>query len=168
MLFFLLNSLSKIHAFYQFSLNAFVTVFGRGLDNAPGGRRKPVGLGAHWDLAAARQVAYLWASLAHVCHVGSHIVWNTERKDNQLQSARRPLPSTPSRTTARCHRSSGGSPATAATFQRSWPWRAARPASRAGRRSWPAAGAPPTCRYARNGVVAPSVSAFPLQHLVIA
>ncbi len=30
MLFFLLNSLNKIHAFYQFSLNAFVTVFSRG------------------------------------------------------------------------------------------------------------------------------------------
>ena len=43
MLFFLLNSLFKIHAFYQFSLNAFVTIFGRGLDNAPGGRRKQVG-----------------------------------------------------------------------------------------------------------------------------
>jgi len=42
MLFFLLNSLSKIHAFYQFSLNAFVTVFGRGLGNAPGGKRKQV------------------------------------------------------------------------------------------------------------------------------
>lgn len=42
MLFFLLNSLSKIHAFYQFSLGAFVTVYGRGLDNAPGGRRKQV------------------------------------------------------------------------------------------------------------------------------
>ena len=40
MLFFLLNSLNKIHAFYQFSLNAFVTVFGRGLDLAPGGRKK--------------------------------------------------------------------------------------------------------------------------------
>lgn len=40
MLFFLLNSLNKIHAFYQFSLNAFVGVFGRGLDLAPGGRRK--------------------------------------------------------------------------------------------------------------------------------
>lgn len=40
MLFFLLNSLNKIHAFYQFSLNAFVMVFSRGLDLAPGGRRK--------------------------------------------------------------------------------------------------------------------------------
>lgn len=40
MLFFLLNSLNKIHAFYQFSLNAFVVVFGRGLDLAPGGRKK--------------------------------------------------------------------------------------------------------------------------------
>lgn len=40
MLFFLLNSLNKIHAFYQFSLNAFVTVFSRGLDLAPGGRKK--------------------------------------------------------------------------------------------------------------------------------
>ncbi len=40
MLFFLLNSLNKIHAFYQFSLNAFVSVFGRGLDLAPGGRKK--------------------------------------------------------------------------------------------------------------------------------
>ncbi len=41
MLFFLLNSLNKIHAFYQFSLNAFVSVFSRGLDLAPGGRKKP-------------------------------------------------------------------------------------------------------------------------------
>ena len=40
MLFFLLNSLNKIHAFYQFSLNAFVGVFSRGLDLAPGGRKK--------------------------------------------------------------------------------------------------------------------------------
>ncbi len=40
MLFFLLNSLNKIHAFYQFSLNAFVSVFSRGLDLAPGGRKK--------------------------------------------------------------------------------------------------------------------------------
>ena len=37
MLFFLLNSLNKIHAFYQFSLNAFVSFFGRGQDLAPGG-----------------------------------------------------------------------------------------------------------------------------------
>ena len=40
MLFFLLNSLNKIHAFYQYSLNAFVGVFSRGLDLAPGGRKK--------------------------------------------------------------------------------------------------------------------------------
>lgn len=40
MLFFLLNSLNKIHAFYQFSLNAFVAVFARGIDNAPFGRKK--------------------------------------------------------------------------------------------------------------------------------
>ena len=40
MLFFLLNSLNKIHAFYQFSLNAFVIVFARGIDNAPFGRVK--------------------------------------------------------------------------------------------------------------------------------
>ena len=40
MLFFMLNSLNKIHAFYQFSLNAFVTVFARGMDNAPGGKKK--------------------------------------------------------------------------------------------------------------------------------
>ena len=40
MLFFLLNSLNKIHAFYQFSLNAFVSVLSRGLDLAPGGRKK--------------------------------------------------------------------------------------------------------------------------------
>jgi dynein heavy chain, axonemal len=40
MLFFLLNSLNKIHAFYQFSLNAFVIVFARGIDNAPCGRAK--------------------------------------------------------------------------------------------------------------------------------
>lgn len=42
LLFFLLNSLSKVHAFYQFSLNAFVTVYGRGLDTSPGGKRKQV------------------------------------------------------------------------------------------------------------------------------
>jgi dynein heavy chain len=40
MLFFLLNSLNKIHAFYQYSLNAFVVVFSRGLERAPGGRKK--------------------------------------------------------------------------------------------------------------------------------
>jgi hypothetical protein len=40
MLFSLLNSLNKIHAFYQFSLNAFVAVFARGIDNAPFGRKK--------------------------------------------------------------------------------------------------------------------------------
>ncbi|KAK9817742.1 hypothetical protein WJX72_001478 [[Myrmecia] bisecta] len=40
MLFFLLNSLNKIHAFYQYSLNAFVTVFARAIDFAPGGRKK--------------------------------------------------------------------------------------------------------------------------------
>eukprot|EP00879_Flechtneria_rotunda_P021343 GHRR01022494.1.p1 GENE.GHRR01022494.1~~GHRR01022494.1.p1 ORF type:complete len:925 (+),score=321.59 GHRR01022494.1:1101-3875(+) len=40
MLFFLLNSLNKIHAFYQYSLNAFVTVFSRGIDQAPGSCRK--------------------------------------------------------------------------------------------------------------------------------
>ena len=34
MLFFMLNSLNKIHSFYQFSLNAFVVVFLRGIDNA--------------------------------------------------------------------------------------------------------------------------------------
>jgi len=38
LLFFLLNSLNKVHAFYAFSLNAFVTVFARGIDLAPGGR----------------------------------------------------------------------------------------------------------------------------------
>ena len=36
MLFFLLNGLNKIHAFYQYSLNAFVTVFSRAIDIAPG------------------------------------------------------------------------------------------------------------------------------------
>jgi dynein heavy chain, axonemal len=40
MLFFLLNSLNKIHAFYQFSLNAFVIVFARGIDKAPFGHAK--------------------------------------------------------------------------------------------------------------------------------
>lgn len=40
MLFFLLNSLNKIHAFYQFSLNAFVAVFARGIENAPFGRKR--------------------------------------------------------------------------------------------------------------------------------
>uniref|UniRef100_A0A061RCW1 Flagellar alpha dynein n=1 Tax=Tetraselmis sp. GSL018 TaxID=582737 RepID=A0A061RCW1_9CHLO len=40
MLFFLLNSLNKIHAFYQFSLNAFVVVFSRGIDLAEGGPKK--------------------------------------------------------------------------------------------------------------------------------
>ena len=42
MLFFLLNSLNKIHAFYQFSLNAFVIVFARGIDHAPFGRAKKI------------------------------------------------------------------------------------------------------------------------------
>eukprot|EP00891_Asterochloris_glomerata_P001316 jgi/Astpho2/1316/Aster-06188 len=40
MLFFLLNGLNKIHAFYQYSLNAFVTVFSRAIDIAPGGRKQ--------------------------------------------------------------------------------------------------------------------------------
>jgi hypothetical protein len=45
-LFFLLNSLNKVHAFYQFSLNAFVTVFCRGIDLAPGraGKKNKVDL----------------------------------------------------------------------------------------------------------------------------
>lgn len=42
MLFFLLNSLNKIHAFYQFSLNAFVVVFLRGIDTAPYGKKEAV------------------------------------------------------------------------------------------------------------------------------
>lgn len=41
MLFFLLNSLNKIHAFYQYSLNAFVTVFSRAIDVAPGKHKRP-------------------------------------------------------------------------------------------------------------------------------
>ncbi|KAI3429649.1 hypothetical protein D9Q98_005734 [Chlorella vulgaris] len=41
MLFFMLNSLGKMHAFYQYSLGAFVDVFERGIDVAPGGKRKP-------------------------------------------------------------------------------------------------------------------------------
>eukprot|EP00899_Mesostigma_viride_P003607 jgi/Mesvir1/13247/Mv18980-RA.1 len=41
LLFFLLNSLSKVHSFYQFSLNAFVVVFSRGIDLAPGKKVKP-------------------------------------------------------------------------------------------------------------------------------
>ena len=46
-LFFLLNSLGKMHAFYQYSLSSFVDVFERGIDTAPGGRRKPqAGCGA--------------------------------------------------------------------------------------------------------------------------
>jgi len=40
LLFFLLNSLNKVHAFYAFSLNAFVTVFARGIDLAPGGKKR--------------------------------------------------------------------------------------------------------------------------------
>eukprot|EP00884_Botryococcus_braunii_P010094 jgi/Botrbrau1/19086/Bobra.0077s0003.2 len=39
MLFFLLNSLNKIHAFYQYSLNSFVSVFSRAIDIAPGGQK---------------------------------------------------------------------------------------------------------------------------------
>ncbi|EFN60095.1 hypothetical protein CHLNCDRAFT_133411 [Chlorella variabilis] len=42
MLFFMLNSLGRMHAFYQYSLQAFVDVFERGIDAAPGGRRKAV------------------------------------------------------------------------------------------------------------------------------
>ena len=42
LLFFMLNSLNKVHAFYAFSLNAFVTVFSRGIDIAPGGRKRKV------------------------------------------------------------------------------------------------------------------------------
>jgi dynein heavy chain len=44
LLFFLLNSLNKVHAFYAFSLNAFVTVFARGIDNATGGKKRQVKL----------------------------------------------------------------------------------------------------------------------------
>jgi len=44
LLFFLLNSLTKIHNFYAFSLNAFVTVFARGIDNTPGGKKRAVKL----------------------------------------------------------------------------------------------------------------------------
>ena len=44
MLFFLLNSLNKIHAFYQYSLNAFVTVFSRAIDVAPGKNCTPIKL----------------------------------------------------------------------------------------------------------------------------
>ena len=40
LLFFMLNSLNKVHAFYAFSLNAFVTVFSRGIDLAPGGKKR--------------------------------------------------------------------------------------------------------------------------------
>ena len=42
LLFFLLNSLNKVHAFYAFSLNAFVVVFARGIDNTPGGRKPKI------------------------------------------------------------------------------------------------------------------------------
>jgi dynein heavy chain len=34
-----------VHAFYAFSLNAFVTVFARGIDNATGGKKRQVKLG---------------------------------------------------------------------------------------------------------------------------
>ena len=44
LLFFMLNSLNKVHAFYAFSLNAFVTVFSRGIDLAPGGKKRAVKL----------------------------------------------------------------------------------------------------------------------------
>ena len=44
LLFFMLNSLNKVHAFYAFSLNAFVTVFARGIDLAPGGKKRKVKL----------------------------------------------------------------------------------------------------------------------------
>ena len=42
LLFFMLNSLNKVHAFYAFSLNAFVTVFSSGIDIAHGGRKRKV------------------------------------------------------------------------------------------------------------------------------
>ena len=42
LLFFLLNSLNKVHAFYQFSLNAFVVVYARGIDNTAGGKKRKV------------------------------------------------------------------------------------------------------------------------------
>ena len=44
LLFFMLNSLNKVHAFYAFSLNAFVTVFARGIDLAPGGKKRKIKL----------------------------------------------------------------------------------------------------------------------------
>lgn len=64
MLFFLLNSLSKIHAFYQFSLNAFVVVFGRGLDNAPGGRKKQVSMRKSADALPQSDVGVLQGGLS--------------------------------------------------------------------------------------------------------
>lgn len=70
MLFFLLNSLSKIHAFYQFSLNAFVTVFGRGLDNAPGGRKKAVS-----EPLGAACCCLLAVALLQACPVQSSRHW---------------------------------------------------------------------------------------------
>ena len=51
MLFFLLNSLNKIHAFYQYSLNAFVTVFSRAIDVAPGERTPCCRVYSHLNLS---------------------------------------------------------------------------------------------------------------------
>ena len=44
LLFFLLNSLNAVHSFYQFSLNAFVTVYSRGIDNTADGKKRKVKL----------------------------------------------------------------------------------------------------------------------------
>jgi len=78
MLFFLLNSLNKIHAFYQFSLNAFVTVFSRGLDLAPGGRKKK-------EKVDLKQVCHLIAFLfAAACVVFNRCTPTTMSKHQSM------------------------------------------------------------------------------------
>jgi hypothetical protein len=69
MLFFLLNSLNKIHAFYQFSLTAFVSVLSRGLDLAPGGKkRKTIAPAAPpAEPVAAAAEADMSAEVCHTC-----------------------------------------------------------------------------------------------------
>lgn len=71
MLFFLLNSLNKIHAFYQYSLNAFVTVFSRAIDVAPGRLLFP----ASTVIASPAVMPAIWTTVHRECSViscGSH------------------------------------------------------------------------------------------------
>ncbi|KAI8464229.1 MAG: flagellar alpha dynein [Monoraphidium minutum] len=101
MLFFLLNSLPKVHAFYQFSLNAFVAVYGRGLDAAPGGRRKPASVTGEpivegdeegEDADYAMSPEELDVRLAALLHTCTYTVIDAAEYDALCKGARSPAP----------------------------------------------------------------------------